>query len=273
MPAVLSTPAGATVIYLSSTWPWSLHASSTKMTFWSDLLSTLAQLMLLTSTTFVGAENNFQPSTPSSIAYSSIASYQSTHSHGNSSEALKHSINQAQQQRVSSTASATMMTTADTIGGDVVRRIFNLTSSPPLASPSSLPMSFEGGFGRGANNLTVTDASASNLVDCNDFTEQKLLNIVICSISDVNSNVINGTSAENSTFNDTALRNISDEYNRFFNASDGSDITGNNTTDTNNEFESFESTLYFIQVITTAVVLGIIILATVIGEWIFINIK
>lgn len=265
MPAVLSTPAGATVIYLSSTWPWSLHASSNKMTFWSDLLSTLAQLMLLTSSTFiVGAENNSQTSTSSSIAYSSIASYQSSYSHGNSSEALKHSINQEQQQRVSgSSASGTMMTTADTIGGDVVRRIFNLTSSSPLSSPSSLSMSFEGGLNHGANNLTVTDASANNLVDCNDFTEQKLLNIVICSISDVNSNVINGTSAENSTFNDTALRNISDEYNRFYNASDGSDITGNNTETEKNEFES---TLYFIQVITTAVVLGIIILATVIGK-------
>lgn len=262
MPAVLSTPAGATVIYLSSTWPWSLHASSNKMTFWSDLLSTLAQLMLLASSTLISrveAENNFQSSTtftPSSLAYSSIASFQSLHSHGNFSEALEHSINQSQQQRVSgSSASGTMMTTADTIGGDVVKRIFNLTS-PLLASPSSMP------FDHGNSNLTVTDASANNLVDCNDFTEQKLLNIVICSISDVNSNVINGTSADNSTFNDTALRNISDEY-RFYNTSDGSDITGNNTSDTKNEFES---TLYFIQVITTAVVLGIIILATVIGE-------
>lgn len=257
MPAVLSTPAGATVIYLSSTWPWSLHASSNKMTFWSDLLSTLAQLMLLTSSTFiVGAENNFQISTSSSIA-----SYQSSHSHGNSSEVLKHSISQ---ERVSdSSASGTMMTTADTIGGDVVRKFFNFTSSPSSSSPSSLSMTFEGALNHGANNLTVTDVSVNNLVDCNDFTEQKLLNIVICSISDVNSNVINGTSAENSTFNDTTLRNISDDYSRFYNASDGSDITGNNTSDNENEFES---TLYFIQVITTAVVLGIIILATVIGE-------
>lgn len=265
--AVLSTPAGATVIYLSSTWPWSLHASSNKMTFWSDLLSTLAQLILLTSSTFisqVGAESNFQPSTTftsSSIAYSSIASYQSSpSSNGNSSEALEHSINQEQQQRMSGSSATMMTTTADTIGGDVVRRIFNFTSSPPpLTFPSSLSTSFD----HVVNNLTMTDASANNLVDCNDFSEQKLLNIVICSISDVNSNVINGTSAENSTFNDTALRNISDEINRFYNGSDGSEITGNNTSHTNDEFES---TLYFIQVITTAVVLGIIILATVIGE-------
>lgn len=261
MPAVLSTPAGATVIYLSSTWPWSLHASSNKMTFWSDLLSALAQLMLLTSSTFitqVGAEEIFQPST--FTPYSSIASYQSHN--GNSSDALKHSISQAQQRVSGSSASETMMTTADTIGGDVVRRIFNFSSSPLPPLFNSSASLFEGNLNHAGNNLTVTDASANNLVDCNDFTEQKLLNIVICSISDVNSNV-NGTSADNSTFNDTALRNISDEYNRFYNTSDGSEITGNTTSDT----REFESTIYFIQVITTAVVLGIIILATVIGEF------
>ena len=230
MPAILSTPAGATIIYLSSIWPWSLHTSSSrKMTFWSDLLSTT--LMLLTSSTLfsqVGAEN---------ISQSSIE-FTSNRSHGNSSEALKHSINQPQHR----------MTSPNT-------QIFNLTSPPFI----------EDNLNRGSNNLTVTEVGANNLVDCNDFTEQKLLNIVICSISDVNNNVINGSIADNSTFNDTALRNISDDFGGFYNISDGSEITGNGN-DTSHINVEFQTTLYFIQVITTAVVLGIIILATVIGE-------
>lgn len=285
MPAVLSTPAGATVTYFSSTWPWSLHASpaSGKMTFWSDLLSALAQLMLLTSTAFItaAADFNLQTSTaitaaPSSssstftstVAYSSIASYTSHHPHGNSDDALKHTINQAQHRYGSdrlhdddgsSSASETFSTTTTTTTTTsetnvVVRKMFNTSRN---------------------SNLSTTVAPHrevdSNLVDCNDFTEQKLLNIVICAISDVNSNVIiNGSSADNSTFNDTLSRNISDEFIRFYNASDGSEITGNDSTTNCTDFD-YEPTLYFIQVITTAVVLGIIILATVIGEFLTIS--
>lgn len=310
MPAVLSTPAGATVIFLSSTWPHSLHSSSNKMTFWSDFLSALAQLMLLTSSTFLTTaaaaiefNNNFQTSTtitvtssssPSSsssnsfsIAYPSNASFQHGNSH--SSDALKRTINHVQH-RYSSDRMRDE--DDDESGGDggggtsiaalaiTNETMFNLTTTTtikPQQSPSPEASSSYIGASH-YSNLTVTAAvvtdsalsnkNINNLVDCNDFTEQKLLNIVICAISDVNSNVINGTiSADNSTFgsgNDT-LRNISDEFGRFYNASDGSDITGNNN-ETLNHSIKFEPSLSFIQVITTAVVLGVIILATVIGE-------
>lgn len=303
MPAVLSTPAGATVIYLSSTWPHSLHSSSNKMTFWSDFLSALAQLMLLTSSTFLTTaaaaiefnNSNFptsttitvksSPSSSSSTSFSTIA-YPSFH-HGNSSDALKRTINQVQNRY----SSDRMKDEDDDGGGTSIAAIritketmFNLSSTTTI-KPQRLP-SPEASSLIGTShysNLTattavvVTDSALSNkninnLVDCNDFTEQKLLNIVICAISDVNSNIINGTiSADNSTFgsgNDTLNRNISDEFGRFFNASDASDITGNER-DAFNRTNEFKPCLYFIQVITTAVVLGVIILATVIGEFSF----
>lgn len=116
----------------------------------------------------------------------------------------------------------------------------------------------------------TTDSVLNSLVDCNDFTEQKLLNIVICSITDVNSNnLINGTNAvESSTYNDT-LKNVSDDLFRIYNFNNsynGTEVAGNDST-SDIRGSQFESTIYFIQVITTAVVLGIIILATVIGEF------
>lgn len=82
------------------------------------------------------------------------------------------------------------------------------------------------------NNFT-TDGILNNLVDCNDFTEQKLLNIVLCSINDVNSNLINGSIAtENSTFIEN-WKNISDDINRIYSHTNSTyaytamDIAGN----------------------------------------------
>lgn len=127
------------------------------------------------------------------------------------------------------------------------------------------------------NNVTV-DSVFNSLVDCSDFTEAKLLNLWNCTLNGVNSNVNNGVnsspnsndyfSLENSRFNDT-LWNISDDIIRLYyhnntHFNNGTDDTAGNTT--GNKSSNFESTVYFIQVITTAVVLGIIILTTVIGE-------
>lgn len=127
------------------------------------------------------------------------------------------------------------------------------------------------------NNVTV-DSVFNSLVDCSDFTEAKLLNLWNCTLNGVNSNVNNGVnnspnsndyfSLENSKFNDT-LWNISDDIIRLYyhnntHFNNGTDDTAGNTT--GNKSSNFESTVYFIQVITTAVVLGIIILTTVIGE-------
>lgn len=137
-------------------------------------------------------------------------------------------------------------------------KMLNLSSVPPIGSSTNETLI------SGASNFT-TDSVLNSFVDCNDFTEQKLLNIVICSISDINNNL---SSAENSTFNET-LRNISDDLIRLYNYNNSysyneTEVSGNDTEEY--KTSQFESTIYFIQVITTAVVLGIIILATVIGE-------
>jgi hypothetical protein len=284
MPAVLSTQqqqqSGATVTHSSSAaaWPRSLHASfasssylwssssiSSSMTHWSDFLSALARLLLLTSSTVIFAGNALDTvggnslttaTVPSYTSSSSLTpTYQSLRTHDNAVGSSRHpppqphSINQSSKYNNGSSSNSS--------NG---RGIMTSPSPPALNESSSVVI----------GNLTTTDSALnSNLVDCNDFTEQKLLNIVICSISDVNSNIINGTSAENSTFNDT-FKNISDDLIRFYNTNNsffnGTEVSGNDTSPTGFEAIDFESTVYFIQVITTAVVLGIIILATVIGE-------
>lgn len=281
MSPVFSTPAGATVTYISSTWPWSLHASSRNMTFWNDLLSALAQFTLFSSSTaapstipevghFVSPTSATQASSTAPLSQSTIAFHQALKSHGNAGDNLKQSINQTREQ-YSDLISRRIVTSSDFSGGNVSAamlngdvKMLNMTNvSSPLIMNETLLIG-----ARNLNNFT-TDSVLNSLVDCNDFTEQKLLNIVICSISDVNSNLINGSIAvENSTFNET-LRNISDDLISLYNSNNSyffndTEVSGNNTT--GNTSSQFESTIYFIQVITTAVVLGIIILATVIGE-------
>jgi hypothetical protein len=276
MSPVLSTAAGATVTYyLSSTCPWSLHASlllSRNMTFWSDLLSTLAQFTLLSSSTVAAAtaassaiaatatyNYNFLQSTAGYAA--AAASYQSFKSHRdphNNNNNNSNNINNINNKNNSNARNGS----DETIHNNV--KMLNLTSN--LSAMSSLNETLSIGS---TTKAATADSVMNNLVDCNDFTEQKLLNIVICSISDVNSNIINGSNAENSTFNDT-LRNISDDLIRFYNNNsfyNGTEVSGTSTT--GNKTTDFDATIYFIQVITTAVVLGIIILATVIGEFLF----
>lgn len=279
-PVFSSTPAGATVTYLSSTWPWSLHASSRNMTFWNDLLSALAQFTLFSSSTtapstqipdvghFISPTSATQTSSP--LSPSTIAFHQALKSHGNAGDNLKQSINQTREQ-YSDLISREIVTSGDFSGGNVSAAMLNgdvkMLNMTNVSSPSIMNETLLIGTSN-LNNFT-TDSVLNSLVDCNDFTEQKLLNIVICSISDVNSNLINGSNTvENSTFNDT-LRNISDDLSSLYNLNDSyffndSEVSGNDTT--GNTTSQFESTIYFIQVITTAVVLGIIILATVIGE-------
>lgn len=258
MSPVFSTPAGATVTYLSSTWPWSLHASSRNMTFWNDLLSALAQFSLFSSSTATPSRSLFElsPTITTTISTPISRFHEALKSHGNARDNLKQSINQSTTQFDFSgggNLSTEMM-------NDV--KMLNLSGNPSTGSSMSETLM------SGTSNFT-TDSVLNSLVDCNDFTEQKLLNIVICSISDVNNNLINGSNnAENSTFNET-LRNISDDLIRLYNFNNSyyyneTEVSGNDTED--NKTTQFESTIYFIQVITTAVVLGIIILATVIGE-------
>jgi hypothetical protein len=269
MPPVFSTPAGATVTYLSSTWPLSLHASSRNMTFWNDLLSALAQFSLFSSST---------PSTISEVGhFVSVAAVSTTpipptfhealKSPGNARDHLKQSIIQPTH-RYDDFLTRIVTKTSDFSGRDVSTvmsndaKMLNLSSVPPMNETIT--------NGTGHYNNFTTDSVLNNLVDCNDFTEQKLLNIVICSITDVNSNnLINGSNAvENSTYNDT-LRNFSDDLFRIYNFNNsynGTEVAGNDST-TDIRATQFESAIYFIQVITTAVVLGIIILATVIGEF------
>lgn len=333
MPAVLSTTSGVTVIYLSSTWPWSLHMSflslsiQRNMTFWNDLMATFAQLILLTSSavvfkSYIGGASDVGGtylSTTTSPYSQSHTTFQSLKTHDNGIDSYRqHHRNLANKSSrhnnnnnnnssssnsssnnnnnyiinndrlndnqnisnnsssnniyiVNSEATATLPNgVVDSMSG----KMFNLSSTyansmtPVVSSMNETILIGTNNYGNLATTSSTNSASnvVNNLVDCNDFTEQKLLNIVICSISDVNSNIINGTSADNSTFNDT-YKDISDDLIRFDNSStffNGTEVSGNN--DTGNKATEFETTVYFIQVITTAVVLGIIILATVIGE-------
>ncbi|CAH1707189.1 unnamed protein product [Chironomus riparius] len=313
MPAVLSTSTGGTTsIYLSSTWPWSLHMSllsssmQRNMTFWNDLIATFAQLILLTSSTVVFTSNigtaldvglNFLSTSTTSSYSQPYSTYQSLRTHGNGIDAYKqqqNTINQSSRQKSNGNNfvisdrlndnqnnitnnnyypnSDSNQTVPNGVIDIISGKMFNLTSAVAKSvTPVSSTLNETILIGTSHyGNLTTTSSSTSalnNLVDCNDFTEQKLLNIVICSISDVNSNIINGTNAENSTFNDT-FKNISDDLIRFYNTNNsffnGTEVSGNN--DTGIKATEFETTIYFIQVITTAVVLGIIILATVIGN-------
>lgn len=277
MSPVFSTPAGATVTYLSSTWPWSLHASSNdtsrNMTFWNDLLSALAQISLFSSSTVAAptlpeAGQYVSTTIGTTITVSTATSIAFRHdlkSQENAREGHKQSINQSTHHPFAdflATASSVRDSTASSTTGMNDVKMLNVTGSFPINDDGSTSH---------YSNFT-TESVLSSLVDCSDFTEQKLLNIVICSIGDVNNNLINGTSAiENNAFNET-FRNISDDliriYNNnsnFFNGSEY-EVAGNGSI-TGIKATQFESTIYFIQVVTTAVLLGIIILATVIGEY------
>ena len=280
MSQVFSTPAGATVTYLSSSWPWSLHASSRNMTFWNDLLSALAQFSLFSSSTVASSTlpERFVSTTAlttatistTPISSSTTAFGRAFEAHGNERDNFEQSINHSNPP-YNDFLSRGLAANSEFSGRNVSATMLNDEKILNMShvSPSSV-MNETLLIGASHYNNFTTDSVLNNLVDCNDFTEQKLLNIVICSISDVNNNLINGSNAaENSTFNET-LRNISDDLIRLYNFNNsyyynGTEVSGNNATGI--KATQFESTIYFIQVVTTAVVLGIIILATVIGEF------
>lgn len=107
-------------------------------------------------------------------------------------------------------------------------------------------------------NETNNDFEISyNDVDCSEFNEQKLMNIVICSTEYINnaSNNLNRSDVDD-IWNSTKLL-FGDEFN--------TTNIPNNTSTTIDEID-FDSTAYLVQVVTTSVILGIIILATVIGN-------
>lgn len=242
------------------------------MTFWNDLLSALAQISLFSSstvatTTFPEPIQYVSTTIATTVgvpAATSIPFRPDLKPQGNARESLRESINHTRHNPfgdfVGTESSVRDSAVSSTTEMDNVT-MRNVTSSS-LINYASSPVHI-GNFS--------TDNVLSSLVDCSDFTEQKLLNIVICSIGDVNNNFINGTSAiENNAFNET-FRNISDDliriYNNNSNFSNGSEyeVAGNGSI-AGIKATQFESTIYFIQVVTTAVLLGIIILATVIGE-------
>lgn len=282
MSQVFSTPAGATVTYLSSSWPWSLHASSRNMTFWNDLLSAITQFSLFSSSNVATSTlpENFVSTTTittaagssTSVSSATTAFNQAIGTHGKAQDNLKQSINNSTQSYNGLLPSG-LKANSEFIGRNVSATILNDEKLLNMPHTQSSVMNESLSIGASQYTNFTTDSVLNSLVDCNDFTEQKLLNIVICSISDVNNNLINGSNtAENSTFNET-LRNISDDLFRLYNFNDsyyynGTEVSGNNSTGV--KASQFESTIYFIQVVTTAVVLGIIILATVIGEFPFI---
>lgn len=237
MSTVFSTAAGATVTYLSSTWPWSPHSSSGNMTFWNDLLSAFTQLSLFSSST--AATSTTLPVSGSTLSTTTaitptITSNQRTTAEfyhalkplENAGKNLKQSINQwthknALTAAASSATSSAASVISTTMASDE-NKMLNLTNIVTINETLLLTANHYGNFS--------SDGIQNSLVECNDFTEQKLLNIVICSITDVNNNLINGSAMDSnsSSFNET-FRNVSDDFriyngNSYFN---GTDVTGN----------------------------------------------
>lgn len=104
------------------------------------------------------------------------------------------------------------------------------------------------------NDTNDFEISYPNDVDCSEFTEQKLMNIVICSTEYINNASSNLNQSD--VWNSSKIT-FGDEFN--------TTNIPNDTSTTIDEIE-FESTAYLVQVVTTSVILGIIILATVIGK-------
>lgn len=105
------------------------------------------------------------------------------------------------------------------------------------------------------NETNDFDISYPNDVDCSEFTEQKLMNIVICSTEYIN-NATSNNLTRSDAWNSSQLL-YADELNTTNIPNDTSMVEG--------EID-FDSTAYLVQVVTTSVILGIIILATVIGK-------
>lgn len=105
------------------------------------------------------------------------------------------------------------------------------------------------------NETNDFDISYPNDVDCSEFTEQKLMNIVICSTEYIN-NATSNNLTRSDAWNSSQLT-FADELNTTHIPNDTSTVDG--------EID-FDSTAYLVQVVTTSVILGIIILATVIGK-------
>lgn len=282
MSAVLSTPAGAA--YISSSWPWST-STSRNMTFWNDLLATLAQFSLFSSSTSSAILSSSTTTTPALTAAATVSSSQPPPIIITAANAITEYL-----QTTTKLSTTEIDDTFEKSFHEQIQRLDPFPDSIFNDSWSDIPTSellngtesdikmfnIKANINE-TNNVTV-DSVFNSLVDCSDFTEAKLLNLWNCTLNGVNSNVNNGVnnspnsndyfSLENSKFNDT-IWNISDDIIRLYyhnntHFNNGTDDTAGNTT--GNKSSNFESTVYFIQVITTAVVLGIIILTTVIGE-------
>ena len=300
MSAVLSTPAGTA--YISSSWPWST-STSRNMTFWNDLLATLAQFSLFSSSTSPTTLPVIATTTTTITTLSSSTTTTTTTA-ASTVTASTTTLSSTQQPPIIFTAAAvteTLQSTTKLSATEIddifeksfheqIQRLDLYPDSTFNDSWSDIPTSelFNGTESdikmfnikaniNETNNVTV-DSVFNSLVDCSDFTEAKLLNLWNCTLNGVNNNVNNGVnnspnsndyfSLENSKFNNT-IWNISDDIIRLYyhnnsHFNNDTDDTAGNTT--GNKSSNFESTVYFIQVITTAVVLGIIILTTVIGE-------
>jgi hypothetical protein len=105
-------------------------------------------------------------------------------------------------------------------------------------------------------NNNNTASSISSAVDCSDFTEQKLMSIVICSTSDYMNNVNNRSDIDPSNITNFLIDDGLNSSQTFVNP----------LNDTSLSQTDIDSTLYLVQVVAIAIILGIIILATVIGE-------
>ena len=218
-------------------WPRKSTQSS-NMTFWSDLISVLTQLLPFSSSPepntrlTENAFTTFPTSTTMDVTSPPFESYSNAWDD------------------VSSTNSSEIVD-GDTVNVTNIKKMMNYTLNVNETASNS------------------SDSVFTGLVDCSDFSEAKLMNLWNCTLLQneaVNDSVKSAANSDYFYF-ETNQFNISDEIIKLyhFNITNDTALSNNGTGNKTN----VESTIYFIQVLSTAIILGIIILATVIGEFKF----
>ena len=237
---MLALSPAATTASSSFWWP---HKSTqpSNMTFWSDLISVLTQLLPFSSSTVP----SIVPTT--SLVEHALTTFPTTPSGVDLTSPSLQSSFSAVWDNVSASNASDLVDTENVT--NVIKMMNYTLKESQVASNAS-------------------DNVFTDLVDCSDFSEAKLMNLWNCTLlqNEAVNESVNSASSDYFYF-ETNQFNISDEIIKlyYFNVTNDTELANNGTGNRTN----VESTLYFIQVLSTAIILGIIILATVIGEFNF----
>lgn len=233
---LLALSPAATTTSPSFWWP---HKSTqpSNMTFWSDLISVLTQLLPFSSSTVPA----IVPTTP--LAENGITTFATTPIGVDLTEpSFQPSFDTVWDYNTSELPVVTENVT------NAIKMMNYTLNESQIASNAS-------------------DSVFTGLVDCSDFSEAKLMNLWNCTLLQneaVNESVHVNSASSDYFYLETNQLNISDEILKlyYFNVTNDTELANNGTGNRTN----VDSTIYFIQVLSTAIILGIIILATVIGK-------